>query len=384
MRKKVSNKMFFIIILLLIIGLFSISTLGKIVNKIETKIKEREIINQYNEESKYDVYITNGSKDISLIQIKDIKKNNIVYSKIDNINPKYEEASFLYIDKDKYGKIYVSYSKDNKEIENTKRILVFNKAKLEDEIYLEDISEPQDIIIDRENNNLYVQQVVKSPSENSDGIKVKVIDTISNNVIDELLVKGYIRDYYVGNNEIILNLEGAKELGFKDAQDRSLYAINKNALEGKVITKESLINPVSAICQDINGNNIIFSNLSVENEKEKNEIIIFDNKGNFKGEKEVSFNMSNNFYGNEKYQYMLNGKYPFENNGFLVFNKESREFETLIDDVKNISYIESENGYIFVLSSEGKLAIYDQKNLEKIGFIDVGNKPLYRMKVIKR
>lgn len=384
MRKKVSNKMFFIIILLLIIGLFSIPTLGKIVNKIETKIKEREILNQYNEESKYDVYITNGSKDISLIQIKDIKKNNIVYSKIDNINPKYEEASFLYIDKDKYGKIYVSYSKDNKEIENTKRILVFNKAKLEDEIYLEDISEPQDIIIDRENNNLYVQQVVKSPSENSDGIKIKVIDTISNSVIDELLVKGYIRDYYVGNNEIILNLEGAKELGFKNAQDRSLYAINKNALEGKVITKESLINPVSAICQDINGNNIIFSNLSVENEKEKNEIIIFDNKGNFKGEKDVSFNMSNNFYGNEKYQYILNGKYPFENNGFLVFNKESREFETLIDDVKNISYIESENGYIFVLSSEGKLVIYDQKNLEKIGFIDVGNKPLYRMKVIKR
>lgn len=382
MRKKVSNKMFFIIILILTIGLFSISTLGKIVNKIETKIKEREILNQYNEESKYDVYITNGSKDISLVQIKDIKKNNIVYSKIDNINPKYEEASFLYLDKDNYGKVYVSYSKDNKEIENTKRILVFNKAKLEYEIYLEDISEPQDIIIDRENNNLYVQQLVKSQYENPNGIKIKVIDTISNSVIDELLVKGYIRDYYVGNNEIILNLEGAKELGFKDAQDRSLYAINKNALEGKIITKESLINPVSAICQDSDGNNIIFSNLS--GEKEKNEITILDNKGNFKEKKDVSFNMSNNFYGNEKYQYILNGKYPFENKGFLVFNKESRAFEKFIDDVKNISYMESENGYIFVLSSEGKLVIYNQNNLEKIGFIDLGNKPLYRMKVIKR
>lgn len=353
--------------------------------KIELFIGNRNVEKAYSTESLYDIYITNGSG-IGLVQIENIEKGNIQYSKIDNINLKYDSATLFFINKDSEGKVYVPYSADIINPEQTNRLLVFNKGSLEDEIEFDDIRGPQTIISDIENNKIFLEQSITVQSGDSEGLKLKVIDTNSKETIKELHLKGYIRDYYIGKEEIILSLEGANKLGFLDAQDRSLYGINRETLEGRIISNESLGNVVNALCQDSKGDNVIFSNFTLKDEStvEKNEVIIMDNQGEIKERKDVPYSMNNNFYGNEKYEYILNGRYHNVNNGFLVFNKETLEFEKVVDDISNISYIESIDGFIFVLNRDTGLFIYDEATLEQIGSIDLGSEVLYKMKVIKR
>ncbi|EHK2427147.1 hypothetical protein PTM93_03130 [Clostridium perfringens] len=380
MKKKIY--IFLIIILLLVL---SISIYIKLISK--RSLNENYINENYINESIFDIYVTNASNDLTLIQIESINDENIKYSIDTNINKKYENASLLYIEKDSNGNVYVPYTKDRDgDTEKTRRVLVFDKGVLEGEIEFDDIRNPQNIISDLENDKIYVEQSITTQSNDSPGLKLKVIDSNSQKVIDEILLKGYIGDYYIGNEEIILSLEGANKLGFIDDQDRSLYAINRKTLEGRIVTKESIPNSVNAICQDSKGNNIIFSNVRLQDdlELEKNEVILMNGDGEIKDSTEVPFDMINNFYGNDKYQYILNGKYPYENNGFLLFNKNTCEFEKFIDDVENISYIENVNGYIFVLTVNSNLFVYDENSLEKIGSIDFGENRSYRMKVVEK
>lgn len=347
--------------------------------------KGKNIEKSYSKDSLYDIYITNG-EGLGLIQISNIQKGNINYSKIDNINVKYDSANFLFIEKDLGGEIYVPYSSDIENPKNANRLLIFNEGKLEDEIEFDDIRNPQTVISDRENNRIFLEQNITVQHEDSQGLKLKVIDTNSKEVIKELYLKGYIRDYYVGEKEIVLSLEGAKKLGFLDAQDRSLYAINRKTLEGRVISKEPIGNVVNALCEDSEGNNVIFTNITLKEsgDLDKNEIIVMDSQGEIKERKEVSYDMNGSFYGNEKYEYVLNGKIHNKNNGFLIFNKETLEFEKLVDDVKDISYIESLDGYLFILTRDSKLFIYDENTLEQIGSIELGWEVSHRMKVIKK
>lgn len=347
--------------------------------------KGKNIEKSYSKDSLYDIYITNG-EGLGLIQISNIEKGNINYSKIDNINVKYDSANFLFIEKDLGGEIYVPYSSDIENPKNANRLLIFNEGKLEDEIEFDDIRNPQTVISDRENNRIFLEQNITVQHEDSQGLKLKVIDTNSKEVIKELYLKGYIRDYYVGEKEIVLSLEGANKLGFLDAQDRSLYAINRKTLEGRVISKEPIGNVVNALCEDSKGNNVIFTNITLKEsgDLDKNEIIVMDSQGEIKERKEVSYDMNGSFYGNEKYEYVLNGKIHNKNNGFLIFNKETLEFEKLVDDVKDISYIESLDGYLFILTRDSKLFIYDENTLEQIGSIELGWEVSHRMKVINR
>ena len=347
--------------------------------------KGKNIEKSYSKDSLYDIYITNG-EGLGLIQISNIEKGNINYSKIDNINVKYDSANFLFIEKDLGGEIYVPYSSDIENPKNANRLLIFNEGKLEDEIEFDDIRNPQTVISDRENNRIFLEQNITVQHEDSQGLKLKVIDTNSKEVIKELYLKGYIRDYYVGEKEIVLSLEGANKLGFLDAQDRSLYAINRETLEGRVISKEPIGNVVNALCEDSKGNNVIFTNITLKEsgDLDKNEIIVMDSQGEIKERKEVSYDMNGSFYGNEKYEYVLNGKIHNKNNGFLIFNKETLEFEKLVDDVKDISYIESLDGYLFILTRDSKLFIYDENTLEQIGSIELGWEVSHRMKVINR
>ncbi|MGM8205823.1 hypothetical protein ACSXEQ_10825 (plasmid) [Clostridium perfringens] len=347
--------------------------------------KGKNIEKSYSKDSLYDIYITNG-EGLGLIQISNIQKGNINYSKIDNINVKYDSANFLFIERDLRGKIYVPYSSDIENPKNANRLLIFNEGKLEYEIEFDDIRNPQTVISDRENNRIFLEQNVTVQPEDSQGLKLKVIDTNSKEVIKELYLKGYIRDYYVGEKEIVLSLEGAKKLGFLDAQDRSLYAINRETLEGRVISKEPICNVVNALCGDSKGNNVIFTNITLKEsgDLDKNEIIVMDSHGEIKERKEVPYDMNGSFYGNEKYECVLNGKIHNKNNGFLIFNKETLEFEKLVDDVKDISYIESLDGYLFILTRDSKLFIYDENTLEQIGSIELGWEVSHRMKVIKK
>lgn len=347
--------------------------------------KGKNIEKSYSKDSLYDIYITNG-EGLGLIQISNIENGNINYSKIDNINVKYDSANFLFIEKDLGGKIYVPYSSDIENPKNANRLLIFNEGKLEDEIDFDDIRNPQTVISDRENNRVFLEQNITVQPEDSQGLKLKVIDTNSKEVIKELYLKGYIRDYYVGEKEIVLSLEGANKLGFLDAQDRSLYAINRETLEGRVISKEPIGNVVNALCGDSKGNNVIFANITLKEsgDLDKNEIIVMDSQGEIKERKEVPYDMNGSFYGNEKYEYVLNGKIHNKNNGFLIFNKETLEFEKLVDDVKDISYIESLDGYLFILTRDSKLFIYDENTLEQMGSIELEGKVSHRMKVIKK
>ena len=347
--------------------------------------KGKNIDKSYSKDSLYDIYITNG-EGLGLIQISNIEKGNINYSKIDNINVKYDSANFLFIERDLRGKIYVPYSSDIENPKNANRLLIFNEGKLEDEIEFDDIRNPQTVISDRENNRIFLEQNITVQHEDSQGLKLKVIDTNSKEVIKELYLKGYIRDYYVGEKEIVLSLEGAKKLGFLDAQDRSLYAINRETLEGREISKEPICNVVNALCGDSKGNNVIFTNITLKESGDlnKNEIIVMDSHGEIKERKEIPYDMNGSFYGNEKYEYVLNGKIHNKNNGFLIFNKETLEFEKLVDDVKDISYIESLDGYLFILTRDSKIFIYDENTLEQIGSIELGWEVSHRMKVIKK
>lgn len=347
--------------------------------------KGKNIDKSYSKDSLYDIYITNG-EGLGLIQISNIQKGNINYSKIDNINVKYDSANFLFIEKDLGGDIYVPYSSDIENPKNANRLLIFNEGKLEDEIEFDDIRNPQTVISDRENNRIFLEQNITVQHEDSQGLKLKVIDTNSKEVIKEIYLKGYIRDYYVGEKEIVLSLEGAKKLGFLDAQDRSLYAINRETLEGREISKEPICNVVNALCGDSKGNNVIFTNITLKEsgDLDKNEIIVMDSHGEIKERKEVPYDMNGSFYGNEKYEYVLNGKIHNKNNGFLIFNKETLEFEKLVDDVKDISYIESLDGYLFILTRDSKIFIYDENTLEQIGSIELEGEVSHRMKVINR
>lgn len=368
----------FIIVFLIAIG-------PSIKKQVGIYTKGKNIDKSYSKDSLYDIYITNG-KGLGLIQISNIEKGNINYSKIDNINVKYDSANFLFIEKDSGGKIYVPYSSDIENPKNANRLLIFNEGKLEDEIEFDDIRNPQTVISDRENNRIFLEQNITVQPEDSQGLKLKVIDTNSKEVIKELYLKGYIRDYYVGEKEIVLSLEGAKKLGFLDAQDRSLYAINRETLEGRVISKEPICNVVNALCGDSKGNNVIFTNITLKEsgDLDKNEIIVMDSHGEIKERKEVPYDMNGSFYGNEKYECVLNGKIHNKNNGFLIFNKETLEFEKLVDDVKDISYIESLDGYLFILTRDSKLFIYDENTLEQMGSIELEGEVSHRMKVINR
>ncbi|ELC8395515.1 hypothetical protein [Clostridium perfringens] len=347
--------------------------------------KGKNIEKSYSKDSLYDIYITNG-EGLGLIQISNIQKGNINYSKIDNIHVKYDSANFLFIEKDLGGEIYLPYSSDIENPKNANRLLIFNEGKLEDEIEFDDIRNPQTVISDRENNRIFLEQNITVQPEDSQGLKLKVIDTNSKEVIKELYLKGYIRDYYVGEKEIVLSLEGAKKLGFLDAQDRSLYAINRETLEGREISKEPICNVVNALCGDSKGNNVIFTNITLKESGDlnKNEIIVMDSQREIKERKEVPYDMNGSFYGNEKYEYVLNGKIHNKNNGFLIFNKETLEFEKLVDDVKDISYIESLDGYLFILTRDSKLFIYDENTLEQMGSIELEGEVSHRMKVIKK
>lgn len=368
-----------------LIIVFLIAIGSSIKKQVGIYTKGKNIDKSYSKDSLYDIYITNG-EGLGLIQISNIEKGNINYSKIDNINVKYDSANFLFIEKDSRGKIYVPYSSDIENPKNANRLLIFNEGKLEDEIEFDDIRNPQTVISDRENNRIFLEQNITVQPEDSQGLKLKVIDTNSKEVIKELYLKGYIRDYYVGEKEIVLSLEGAEKLGFLDAQDRSLYAINRETLEGRVISKESICNVVNALCGDSKGNNIIFTNITLKESGDlnKNEIIVMDSQGDIKERKEVPYDMNGSFYGNEKYEYVLNGKIHNKNNGFLIFNKGTLEFEKLVDDVKDISYIESLDGYLFILTRDSKLFIYDENTLEQIGSIELEGEVSHRMKVINR
>lgn len=367
-----------IIVFLIAIGL-------SIKKQVGIYTKGKNIEKSYSKDSLYDIYIAHG-EGLGLIQISNIEKGNINYSKIDNINVKYDSANFLFIEKDSRGKIYVPYSSDIENPKNANRLLIFNEGKLEDEIEFDDIRNPQTVISDRENNRILLEQNVTVQPEDSQGLKLKVIDTNSKEVIKELYLKGYIRDYYVGEKEIVLSLEGANKLGFLDAQGRSLYAINRETLGGRVISKEPIGNVVNALCEDSKGNNVIFTNITLKEsgDLDKNEIIVMDSQGEIKERKEVSYDMNGSFYGNEKYEYVLNGKIHNKNNGFLTFNKETLEFEKLVDDVKDISYIESLDGYLFILTRDSKIFIYDENTLEQIGSIELEGEVSHRMKVINR
>lgn len=368
-----------------LIIVFLIAIRPSIKKQVGIYTKGKNIDKSYSKDSLYDIYITNG-EGLGLIQISNIQKGNINYSKIDNINVKYDSANFLFIEKDLGGDIYVPYSSDIENPKNANRLLIFNEGKLEDEIEFDDIRNPQTVISDRENNRIFLEQNITVQHEDSQGLKLKVIDTNSKEVIKELYLKGYIRDYYVGEKEIVLSLEGAKKLGFLDAQDRSLYAINRETLEGREISKEPICNVVNALCGDSKGNNVIFTNITLKEsgDLDKNEIIVMDSHGEIKERKEVPYDMNGNFYGNEKYEYVLNGKIHNKNNGFLIFNKEILEFEKLVDDVKDISYIESLDGYLFILTRDSKLFIYDENTLEQIGSIELEGEVSNRMKVIKK
>lgn len=368
-----------------LIIVFLIAIGSSIKKQVGIYTKGKNIDKSYSKDSLYDIYITNG-EGLGLIQISNIQKGNINYSKIDNINVKYDSANFLFIEKDLGGKIYVPYSSDIENPKNANRLLIFNGGKLEDEIELDDIRNPQTVISDRENNRIFLEQNITVQPEDSQGLKLKVIDTNSKEVIKELYLKGYIRDYYVGEKEIVLSLEGAKKLGFLDAQDRSLYAINRETLEGRVISKEPICNVVNALCGDSKGNNVIFTNITLKESGDlnKNEIIVMDSQEEIKERKEVLYDMNGSFYGNEKYEYVLNGKIHNKNNGFLIFNKETLEFEKLVDDVKDISYIESLDGYLFILTRDSKLFIYDENTLEQMGSIELEGEVSHRMKVIKK
>ncbi|EJT6498306.1 hypothetical protein N2W45_001263 [Clostridium perfringens] len=368
-----------------LIIVFLIAIGSSIKKQVGIYTKGKNIDKSYSKDSLYDIYITNG-EGLGLIQISNIQKGNINYSKIDNINVKYDSANFLFIEKDSGGKIYVPYSSDIENPKNANRLLIFNEGKLEDEIEFDDIRNPQTVISDRENNRIFLEQNITVQPEDSQGLKLKVIDTNSKEVIKELYLKGYIRDYYVGEKEIVLSLEGAKKLGFLDAQDRSLYAINRETLEGREISKEPICNVVNALCGDSKGNNVIFTNITLKEsgDLDKNEIIVMDSQGEIKERKEVLYDMNGSFYGNEKYEYVLNAKIHNKNNGFLTFNKETLEFEKLVDDVKDISYIESLDGYLFILTRDSKIFIYDENTLEQIGSIELGWEVSHRMKVIKK
>ncbi|STB11415.1 hypothetical protein ACSXEW_10380 [Clostridium perfringens] len=368
-----------------LIIVFLIAIGSSIKKQVGIYTKGKNIDKSYSKDSLYDIYITNG-EGLGLIQISNIQKGNINYSKIDNINVKYDSANFLFIEKDLRGKIYVPYSSDIENPKNANRLLIFNEGKLEDEIEFDDIRNPQTVISDRENNRVFLEQNITVQPEDSQGLKLKVIDTNSKEVIKELYLKGYIRDYYMGEKEIVLSLEGAKKLGFLDAQDRSLYAINRETLEGREISKEPICNVVNALCGDSKGNNVIFTNINLKESGDlnKNEIIVMDSHGEIKERKEVPYDMNGSFYGNEKYEYVLNGKIHNKNNGFLIFNKETLEFEKLVDDVKDISYIESLDGYLFILTRDSKLFIYDENTLEQMGSIELEGKVSHRMKVIKK
>ncbi|XZI53854.1 hypothetical protein ACSW9K_10545 [Clostridium perfringens] len=368
-----------------LIIVFLIAIGSSIKKQVGIYTKGKNIDKSYSKDSLYDIYITNG-EGLGLIQISNIQKGNINYSKIDNINVKYDSANFLFIEKDSRGKIYVPYSSDIENPKNANRLLIFNEGKLEDEIEFDDIRNPQTVISDRENNRIFLEQNITVQPEDSQGLKLKVIDTNSKEVIKELYLKGYIRDYYVGEKEIVLSLEGANKLGFLDAQDRSLYAINRKTLEGRVISKEPIGNVVNALCGDSKGNNVIFTNITLKEsgDLDKNEIIVMDSQGEIKERKEIPYDMNGSFYGNEKYEYVLNGKIHNKNNGFLIFNKETLEFEKLVDDVKDISYIESLDGYLFILTRDSKLFIYDENTLEQIGRIELEGEVSHRMKVINR
>lgn len=102
-----------------------------------------------------------------------------------------------------------------KNPKNANRLLIFNEGKLEDEIEFDDIRNPQTVISDRENNRIFLEQNITVQPEDSQGLNLKVIDTNSKEVIKELYLKGYIRDYYVGEKEIVLSLEGSKKLDFR-------------------------------------------------------------------------------------------------------------------------------------------------------------------------
>ena len=368
-----------------LIIVFLIAIRPSIKKQVGIYTKGKNIDKSYSKDSLYDIYITNG-EGLGLIQISNIQKGNINYSKIDNINVKYDSANFLFIEKDLGGDIYVPYSSDIENPKNANRLLIFNEGKLEDEIEFDDIRNPQTVISDRENNRIFLEQNITVQHEDSQGLKLKVIDTNSKEVIKELYLKGYIRDYYVGEKEIVLSLEGAEKLGFLDAQGRSLYAINRETLGGRVISKEPIGNVVNALCEDSKGNNVIFTNITLKEsgDLDKNEIIVMDSHGEIKERKEVPYDMNGNFYGNEKYEYVLNGKIHNKNNGFLIFNKEILEFEKLVDDVKDISYIESLDGYLFILTRDSKLFIYDENTLEQIGSIELEGEVSNRMKVIKK
>ena len=143
---------------------------------------------------------------------------------------------------------------------------------------------------------------------------------------------------------------------------------------------------VNALCGDSKGNNVIFTNITLKESGDlnKNEIIVMDSHGDIKERKEVPYDMNGSFYGNEKYEYVLNGKIHNKNNGFLIFNKETLEFEKLVDDVKDISYIEILDGYLFILTRNSKLFIYDENTLEQIGSIELEGEVSHRMQVIKK
>lgn len=139
-----------------ILCFFLILILLVLCNTLYIKFNTKKVLDEdYKDKSLFDIYITKASNEVNLIQIESINNKNIKYYKNENINKKYENASLLYIDKDSEGKIYMPYSKDTKgNISRTKRVLVFDKGILENEIEFNDIRNPQNIISDIENEKI--------------------------------------------------------------------------------------------------------------------------------------------------------------------------------------------------------------------------------------
>lgn len=124
-----------------LIIVFFIAIGPSVKRQVEIIISNRNIEKNYSQDSLYDIYITD-SNGLMLLQIGDIEKDNIEYSKIDKINVKYDSANLFFIEKDSEGKIYVPYLRDIENYEMANRLLIFNKGKLEDEIEFDDIREP--------------------------------------------------------------------------------------------------------------------------------------------------------------------------------------------------------------------------------------------------
>ncbi|TYA14603.1 hypothetical protein FRY98_02655 [Paenibacillus faecis] len=96
---------------------------------------------------------------------------------------------------------------------------------------------PSSIVSDSKRHRAYILSAIK-PNVYKKGIPLDIIDTVTNQKIGEIGIKGVMLNYQIYDNYLFMTVVKANELGYKEVPDNYILKINLDNNEQRILTPQ--------------------------------------------------------------------------------------------------------------------------------------------------